>query len=138
MKHIGPYIIISHNCLAASPNLTVGYDLYYVWFSQYRRLLNHAIQCGFDNTVICKIYDTSVRNTILGFVRFFRVSCGKKSLLWDKNYIRSTINDLPDLKSEIYFTVNCPIFILKLYNFIVYISRPFRTRLKMLRTKNVE
>lgn len=136
MKHIGPYTIVSHNCLAASPNLTVGYDLYYVWFSQYRRLLNHAIQSGFDNTIIYKIYDTSVRNTILEFVRIYRISCGRRSLLWDKKNIKSTVSDLPDLKSRIYFIVYCPTFILKVYQLLADISRPFRRILKSLGTKN--
>ena len=48
MNHVGDYIIIRQNCVAAKGNKTVSYDVYKTWIKEYGRvLLQTAIQCGF-------------------------------------------------------------------------------------------
>ncbi|MCD7728665.1 MAG: glycosyltransferase [Clostridia bacterium] len=76
MKEDGLYILNTKNCLAASPNKTVGYDLYYVWFESYHKLFTKtAIESGFDKKITAKTYKKSIRKSVSMFIIDFRRTC---------------------------------------------------------------
>ena len=114
MKENGTYIIDTFNYLAASANKTVGYDLYEVWFYNYRRLIMEGgIKGGFSEKVLEDVYYRTTKSVIKGFIVQFRCSC-KNQKKWNKAYIWSCLSDYPDLKCLFWILVNCPVPILKI------------------------
>lgn len=106
MKEPGTYIINTHNCMAASPNRTVGYDLYFVWGEQYHNLLyQKAIYCGVSKEMIDKVYHRSLETTIYDFVLSFRITC-KNEKKWKKEYILKYALEHEDLKKRYDKAVN--------------------------------
>lgn len=117
LKHDGIYMIDTKNCLAASGNNTVGYDLYYVWGRQYHELLfTTGIECGIDEQVIRQVHYQNLDTVIKYFVIHFRKTC-KNENEWNKADILQSVDAYPDLKKEYDRLVNMPVWKLRIYHF---------------------
>lgn len=118
LKYNGIYMINTKNCLAASGNHTVAYDLYYVWGKQYRELLfNTGIECGIDEKVIRQVHYQDLDTVIKYFVIHFRKTC-KNENQWNKEDILQSVEEYPDLKLVYKKIVNLPIWKLRIYHFV--------------------
>lgn len=123
MKNEGKYIINTYNCLAASPNRTVGYDLYFVWGEQYYNLLfNGAINCGIEKSTVEQVYIKDLKDIILNFVLSFRITC-KNSRNWEKKYILNHVYQYKEVKLAYKWAVNSPLAVVIIMKIIMLIKR---------------
>lgn len=84
LKTAGTYIFVTKNCIAATGNETLNYDLYFVWGEMYHKLLMETgAEAGLDPELLKKQHEKDLRNTIFGFVLQFRSSC-VQSGKWNK------------------------------------------------------
>ncbi len=115
MRESGSYILNTYNCLAASGNVTVSYDLYYVWFESYHKLFTTtAIESGFSEDVLKKVYERSLNTMVKGFVASFRYTC-KNQNKWNKSCVYNNLAGSKKDIRELKFLVNCPRWMLKIY-----------------------
>lgn len=93
----GKYGFITKNCIAASGNTFVNYDLYYVWGEQYARLLwQTGNQAGLCPETIRAVHQSSMENEIYGFVRTLRTnSSGSKE--WNKSAMLTQAQKYPSV-----------------------------------------
>lgn len=93
----GEYVFVTKNCIAASGNVTVNYDLYHVWGEQYYNLLwQTGIACGFRPETIRQIHRNDMATMIYGFIRNFRQTCSNESQ-WNKGCIMRSVRNYPGL-----------------------------------------
>lgn len=108
MEHEGCYILDTVNCCAASGNVAVAYDLYYVWGKCFGDLLyKTAIQSGFDEIAVDQIAHRAYANTIRGFVWSFRKTCDNTNA-WNQAMLWSYVKRYPELKRSFSWAVGCP------------------------------
>ena len=93
----GKYIRVTDNCIAATGNERVNYDVYYVWGQQYSRLLlETGVQIGLSEETARKIHKHDLENTILYFVSTLPATCaGSKK--WKKSCIMNAVKAYPKL-----------------------------------------
>lgn len=126
LKHDGVYMINTTNCLAASGNNTVSYDLYYVWGRQYKELLyTTGIESGIKSETIRQIHYKSLDTVIKYFVIHFRKTCKNESD-WNKNDIIESTQLYPGLKEEYEKLVYMPVWKLRIYHFAKRISNKIK------------
>lgn len=119
MKEPGIYIVNTHNCIAASPNRTVGYDLYFVWGEQYHKLLfEKGISSGVSREMIETVYQRDMSTIIYDFVLSFRITC-KNEKSWKKEYILNHTLKYNNLREKYDKAVNGSL----IYVFIIKILR---------------
>ena len=93
----GEYIFITRNCVVATANKTVPYDVYFVWGRMYARLLKEtAVEAGVDPQLVHQIHGEDLRTVIFGFVKDYRISC-PDCKHWDKECILEQIKAHPRL-----------------------------------------
>lgn len=122
MSAEGEYIFIKKNCLAASGNETVNYDVYFVWGKMYGQLLNDtAVSVGMDPERIRRQHKKDLGGLIPTFIKTYRRSC-KDSNKWDKESILSQVRPYPGQFLKFWALVNLPIsvveFIIKVKTYI--------------------
>lgn len=104
----GKYIINTKNCVAATGNITVGYDLYETWIKQWFNLIIGAgREYQFDEKVLRRIYKKSLKNEILGFILYYRATCDNEKE-WNSNCIWKCINRYPGIKMMYKVVIKCP------------------------------
>ncbi|WP_196604824.1 glycosyltransferase family 2 protein [Pectinatus haikarae] len=97
MKKNGKYIIITRNCLAATGNITVGYDVYDTWIKEFSRvMLITGCECGFEISVLNKILHRELATIVLDFVLYYRQTCSNEKM-WNLSSIWTYIEKYPDL-----------------------------------------
>ncbi len=97
MTEQGSYVFITQNCIAASGNDTVPYDVYFVWGKMYRDLLlKTGMDAGLDINMLRQQHESDLRNQIYYFVRNFRFCCSN-SQNWNRRYMLDTIKPYPRL-----------------------------------------
>lgn len=127
MQIEGTYVINTYNCLAASPNRTVNYDLYYVWFECfYKLLMETAVSCGFDKKRLFEIYYKDTCNTVLDFVLHFRRTCRNNERLWNKSSVFKCLKDHRTLIIVFKIVIYCPTFLLPIINKVIRFIRRLR------------
>lgn len=115
LKAEGEYVFITKNCIAATGNESVGYDLYFVWGRMYGQLLNTTgIEAGIDSQLISKLHHEALKGTIFSFVMRYRTSC-PNSKNWDKMCIMEQIKGYPDLRLKYLLAVNLPLPLFRLF-----------------------
>ncbi len=115
MENDGIYILNTYNCLAESSNETVDYDLYYVWFESYHKLLTTtALESGFSREMLDKVYSVSLWNTVRGFVFHFRLRC-KNQRNWNKKYVYKNLKGKKIDMLIIKLFVVSPVWMLRIY-----------------------
>lgn len=126
MANAGSYFIITKNCIAATGNTKIGYDLYYVWGEQYNKLLfETAAVCGVSNIVLDDIYYSDLKGIIFNFILDFRQSCPNERA-WKKACIIRCVRRYPKLMPRFQLAVYTPrLFILLIMQLYKYI-RKFR------------
>lgn len=130
LENDGLYMINTKNCLAASGNYSVGYDLYFVWGKQYRDLLfTTGVESGIDEHVIRQVHYQNLDTVIKYFVIHFRQTC-KNEDQWNKEYIMKSVDSYPDLKKEYDKLVNLSVWKLKIYHFISRVKNKIRRIMK--------
>ena len=108
LKESGIYILNSFNCVAATPNTFLKYDLYYVWGEQYFNLLyNKAISVGISKAVIDRVYHENLDNVIYDFVLAFRIRQDTSS--WNKAFMLNHVKMFDDLYKKYYRAMNMPL-----------------------------
>lgn len=108
MEHEGCYIVDTVNCCAATGNVMVAYDLFYVWGKCFGDLLYQtAVKSGFDENIVDKVAHRAFENTILGFVWVYRKTC-QDADTWDRSAVWSYVKRYPDLQRSFTWAMNCP------------------------------
>ena len=108
MEHEGCYIFDTVNCCAATGNVTVAYDLFYVWGKCFGDLLYQtAVRSGFDENVVDRVAHRAFANTILGFVWVYRKTC-QDADTWDRSAMWAHVKRYPDLQRSFVWAMNCP------------------------------
>lgn len=108
MREQGLYIIDTYNYLAASSNETVGYDLYEVWFYNYRKLiLEGGKNGGFSEKILSDIYYKSTKNTVRQFVIQFQLYMQKSGKL-EKSIYMAVCRNISRFKKNILDTCKLP------------------------------
>lgn len=129
MSEKGIYVINTYNCLAATKNEVVSYDILRTWIKNYSDLLlNTAITAGFDSEIVSRVLRNDLNNAIYKFVIHFRQTCSNEGD-WDRECIWEYINRYPELVKKYEIAVNCPIKYLK------YLSILERVKAKLKRIK---
>lgn len=115
LKEPGEYVFITKNCIAATGNESVGYDLYFVWGRMYGQLLNTTgIDAGIDPQLIHQLHYEALKGTIFSFIMRYRTSCpGSKH--WDKTCIMEQVENHPDLRLKYQLAVNLPLPLFRLF-----------------------
>lgn len=107
MKNRGIYILNTKNCLAATGNKKINYDLPKTWIKGYSDLLlNTAVKCGFNEKVVNEELQKDLDTTIYRFVITFRRTCNDDT--WDWGCIWQYIERYPRLINKYKTAVNCP------------------------------
>lgn len=110
----GLYLFVTKNCIAATENRTLNYDVCYVWGMQYRRLLlDTAVEAGMDREILRKLHKRDLKTVIYGFVKYFRTACGSKCA-WEKSYILDEVRKYPVLFLRYLRILYFPVWIMKL------------------------
>lgn len=129
MKNEGTYVIDGRNCLAASANLSVNYDVYYVWFKRYRELLMETgTECGFDPGTMRRVFHDGLDDNITNFVLQFRRSCFPQEKTWNKKYAWEALHDDPCMKRKFWGIINCPYALLPIYRRVLSVKRKRKDR----------
>lgn len=115
LKAEGEYVFITKNCIAATGNESVGYDLYFVWGRMYGQLLNTTgIEAGIDPQLIHQLHYTDLKETIFDFVMYYRATCSN-SKSWDKTCIMEQVKSHPKLYCKYWIAVNLPLAMAKFF-----------------------
>lgn len=113
LKNKGKYIIDTYNCLAASINETVSYDLYEVWICQlYRLFVETGVNCGLAVDNLKEIYKQELLTTVLGFVLRFRQTCINENK-WKKEYLEEYVREFPIVYNILRMAAYCPKWLLR-------------------------
>lgn len=105
----GEYIYVTKNCIAATGNETVRYDVYYVWGKMYKKLLMETgVSSGINPQLLQRIHLHDLKTMIYGFVKDLRASC-RESVNWDKNAILDVIRPYPNLFVRYWAAVSLPL-----------------------------
>ncbi|WP_049945495.1 glycosyltransferase family 2 protein [Candidatus Stoquefichus massiliensis] len=121
------FIINTKNCIAESGNEKINYDLYYVWFNCFYKLLYETgIKAKFDENTIRTTYINSVNNYVFYFVLQYRVSCRRQNLNWEKRYAFNILKLFPELRNDFIFVLKSPVYILYFYKFLLIIINYLR------------
>lgn len=108
MKNKGTYVYNTKNCIAASGNMSVGYDLYFVWGKQYHDLLfTTGLEVGIDKGTLNESYKADLNGTIQSFVVHYRQTCKNESD-WDKLCMLESVKDYPQQYRWFKVLVYCP------------------------------
>ena len=108
MKEKGLYLVNTYNCLAASPNTILGYDLYNVWGEQYFKLLYmKAVDIGISKAVIDRVYYVTLDSIIYDFVLAFRIRQDTSG--WNKALMLDHVRMFDDLYKKYYRAMNMPL-----------------------------
>lgn len=130
LKHEGLYLINTTNCLAASGNNTVSYDLYHVWGKQYKELLyTTGLESGIDEKVIRQVHCLNLKTNIKDFVIHFRKTC-KNEAEWNKDDILQSVEMYPKLKKMYKKIIYMPVWQLKINHFLAKVKYKIGTVLK--------
>ncbi len=91
----GEYLFLKKNCLAASGNTTVNYDVYFVWGRMYGQLLHQtAVAAGMDANRVQKQHEKDLRGLIAIFVKNFRQTCSNSGI-WEKEAMLEQVRPYP-------------------------------------------
>jgi glycosyltransferase involved in cell wall biosynthesis len=117
MKEEGLFIVNGFNCLAETANMTISYDLYYVWFkSFYDLIICTGMDCGFNELMLKEIYHDSLEKYIFYYIFKYRKTCSSISKTWDKRCVWTSLNEYPNLKRKYRRIINCPLWTLKFWH----------------------
>lgn len=109
----GEYIYVTKNCIAATGNKTVRYDIYFVWGRMYQKLLlETGAAAGVDPQVLQQLHLHDLRDMIYGFIKYYRDSCPQSST-WDKRAILDVVKPYPDLYVRYWAAVCLPLPVIK-------------------------
>ena len=123
----GLYLFLTKNCVAATGNSIVNYDLYYVWGEQYANLLfKTAIEAGMDRQNILELYEQDLYTVLYGFVKDFRRNC-PESRKWKKSCILDRVKPYPKLYIRYLIVMYLPV---KVVNGITSISKSIKKLIK--------
>ena len=123
MRAEGEYIFVRKNCLAASGNETVTYDVYYVWGRMYGQLLNGtAVSAGMDPERVRRQHRKDLGSMIPTFIKTYRKSC-EGSDQWDKEGILSQVRPYPIQYLKFWALVNLPV---PVVDFIINVKSHFK------------
>ncbi len=104
----GEYLFVRKNCIAASGNQSVSYDLYFVWGQMYGELLRKtAVQAGIDPSVAEQLHHHDLKNLIWQFVTQLR-GPSKGSANWNKACILNEVKPYKKLYLRYWLAVNLP------------------------------
>lgn len=93
----GQYMFITKNCVAATGNERVNYDVYYVWGEQYTKLLwDTAVGAGVSQETVQKIHQHDLENYIYSFVVTLRFT-SPNSDKWNKACIMAAARKNPKM-----------------------------------------
>ncbi|MCD7763660.1 MAG: glycosyltransferase [Lachnospiraceae bacterium] len=115
MNREGIYVINTFDCIHPSANDKVSYDLYYVWFESYRKLLFEGGKLGgINESTIVEVYRTSLKKSLFWFVCHFRNSCDN-AYTWNESYLRKNVKQFKDIYWVYFLLLKCPKPFLKVY-----------------------
>lgn len=133
MEHEGLYIYNTDCCCAASGNVTVGYDLFYVWGKCYGDLMfKTAILSGFDKEVVNEVVHQSFNTTILDFVWNFRRTCSNEKD-WNRDDIWLYVYQYTDLIGKYRLALTCPRTLIRIKNSLMLFPRIVRKIGRMIK-----
>lgn len=116
MRENGNYMIVNYNCLAASENKIISYDLYYVWFEcLYNLLIETGTKCGFNKNVLLKVFYDCLNQTVFGFVLKFRWTCRRDEKNWNREYAYKCLSKFPSVQKQFRRIINCPVWQIKIW-----------------------
>lgn len=105
----GEYIFITKNCIAATGNKTVNYDIYFVWGKMYQKLLlETGAAAGIELPVLQQLHLQDLQDMVYGFVKYYRGTCPQSST-WDKKAILDVVKPYPKLYLRYWSTVYLPL-----------------------------
>ena len=105
----GEYIYITKNCIAATGNETVRYDIYFVWGKMYQKLLMETgVSAGIDPQLLRRIHLHDLHDQVYWFVKYYRASC-PQSKKWDKKAILDVVKPYRKLYIRYWATVYLPL-----------------------------
>ncbi len=108
----GEYVFITRNCVVATGNETVPYDVYFVWGRMYANLLKEtAVAAGVDPALVRRIHRKDLRTVIFGFVKNYRISC-PESKHWNRACVWEQVKPFPSLYPRYLTALYFPRFLL--------------------------
>lgn len=119
----GTYVLVTRNCLAASPNETVGYDLYNVWIKHLHELLvDTAVESGISINDARYVFKKELNKTVENFVISFRLR-NENEKEWNRQAAIDTLKQYPLLFVKFMILIYSPHWLLKVFNNIKLILR---------------
>ncbi|WP_133965451.1 glycosyltransferase family 2 protein [Eubacterium limosum] len=108
MRNDGNYIINTFNCIAATGNNVISYDLYEVWVFQLKKLfLETAVKCGFEYNKMENLYCCELKTTVYDFVLKFRYTCSNSNS-WNQDFLWKSISEYKSIEKKYRIAVSCP------------------------------
>ena len=112
IKNSSRCVINTFVCVAATQNIVLNYDLYFVWGKQYKALIyDGGLSAGLSQDTLNEVYYNSLKTSILYDIYFFRYTC-PNSDKWDQADMLECINQYPDLQWRFKLAMNVPRLIL--------------------------